>query len=84
MKILEEFAQDLRSSLNLTCLLPHLMKRRLLTASEEQKLKNQVKTDLDINSEFLDCLKTKGSRAFALFLAALREEKEHLGHVDFV
>ena len=82
MKILEEFAQDLRSSLNLTCLLPHLMKRRLLTASEEQKLKNQVKTDHDINSEFLDCLKTKGSRAFALFLAALREEKEHLGHVD--
>ena len=82
VKILEEFAPDLRSSLNLMYLLPHLMKRRLLTASEEQKLKSQVKTDHDINSEFLDCLKTKGSRAFALFLAALRGEKEHLGHVD--
>ena len=82
VKILDDFAPDLKSSLNLTYLLPHLMKRKLLTTSEEHKLKNQTKTDHDNNSEFLDYLKTKGSRAFALFLAALRDETEHLGHVD--
>ena len=82
VKILDNFAPDLKSSLNLTYLLPHLMKRKLLTTSEEHKLKNQTKTDHDNNSEFLDYLKTKGSRAFALFLAALRDETEHLGHVD--
>ena len=49
---------------------------------EEHKLKNQAKTDHDNNSEFLDYLKPKGSCAFALFLAVLRDETEHLGHVD--
>ena len=82
VKILEDFASDLKLSLNMTYLLPHLMKRKLLTTAEEHKLKNQAKTDHDNNSEFLDYLKTKGSRAFALFLAALRDETEHLGHVD--
>ena len=82
IKILDDFAPDLKLSLNLTYLLPHLMKRKLLTTSEEHKLKSQAKTDHENNSEFLDYLKTKGSRAFALFLAALRDETEHLGHVD--
>lgn len=82
IKILEDFASDLKLSLNMTYLLPHLMKRKLLTTAEEHKLKNQAKTDHDNNSEFLDYLKTKGSRAFALFLAALRDETEHLGHAD--
>lgn len=82
LKILDDFSSDLKSSLNLTCLLPHLMKRKLLTTSEEQKLKSQTKTDHENNSEFLDYLKTKGSRAFVLFLASLRVETEHLGHVD--
>ena len=82
VKILEDFASDLKLFLNMTYLLPHLMKRKLLTTAEEHKLKNQAKTDHDNNSEFLDYLKTKGSRAFALFLAALRDETEHLGHVD--
>ena len=80
--ILDEFATDLKSSLNLTYLLPHLMKRKLLTTKEEHRLKNEAKTDHDNNCEFIDYLKTKGSRAFDLFLAALRDETEHLGHVD--
>lgn len=82
LEVLDEFTTDLKSSLNLSYLLPHLMKRKLLTTSEEHKLKNQAKSDHDNNGEFLDYLKTKGSRAFPLFLAALREETEHLGHVD--
>lgn len=80
--ILDEFAPDLKSSLNLSYLLPHLMKRKLLTTSEEHKLKSQAKTNHDSNSEFIDYLKTKGSRAFSLFLTALRDETEHLGHLD--
>ena len=82
VKILDDFASDLKSFLNLEYLLPHLMKRKLLTTSEEQKLKNLAKTNHDNNSEFLDYLKTKGALAFSLFLAALRDETEHLGHVD--
>lgn len=81
--VLDEFAPDLKSSLNLPCLLPHLMQRKLLTASEERRLKSgQAKTDRDINSEFIDYLKTKGSRAFPLFLESLKDEDEHLGHAD--
>ena len=80
--ILDEFATDLKSSLNLSYLLPHLMKRKLLTTKEEHRLKNQTKTDHDNNCEFIDYLKTKGSCAFDLFLSALRDETEHLGHVD--
>lgn len=80
--ILDEFALDLQSSLNLSYLLPHLMKRKLLTASEEHRLKSEAKTDRDSNSQFIDYLKTKGSHAFDLFLEALKDETEHLGHVD--
>ena len=80
--ILDEFASDLKSSLRLSYLLPHLMKRKLLTTSEECRLKNQTRTDHDNNCDFIDYLKTKGSCAFDLFLAALGDETEHLGHVD--
>ena len=81
-KILDDFKSDLKRTINLSCLLPHLVRRKLLTSKEEQELKNQTKTAHDANSEFLDILKTKGSRAFSLFLETLRDEDEHMGHDD--
>ena len=83
-KVLDEFASDLRSSLNLSYLLPHLMGKKLLTTSEEQRLLEERDRDThdENNNKFICYLKTRGSHAFTLFLEALRDETEHLGHVN--
>ena len=82
--VLDEFASDLRSSLNLSYLLPHLMERKLLTTSEEQRLLEERDRDTrdENNTKFICYLKARGSHAFTLFLEALRDETEHLGHVN--
>ena len=80
--ILNEFGQDLKTTLNLSYLLDGLVKRKLLTDKEGAQLRLPSKSSLEKNDEFLNILKTKGSRAFAKFLEALQEEDQHLGHED--
>ena len=81
-QILTDFAQVLKKTLNLTYLLPHLLQKRLVTAEEDELLRQQNRSTLDKNNEFLRILKTKGSTAFSKFLEALNEESQHLGHED--
>ena len=81
-QILTDFAQELKSTLNLPCLLPGVIKRKLLTNGEVAQLKHPNKPNLEKNYEFLNILKTKGSKAFVKFLEALQEEDQHLGHED--
>ena len=68
--------------LNLSSLLPHLQQRGLLTEQENEQLRKHHTTNFEKNSEFLHILKTKGFRAFNLFLDALKAENAHLGHED--
>ena len=84
-KIISEHSEVIVRTLNLQCLLPHLKKRRLVTEEESQQLRQQhYKTSLERNEEFLQILKSKGSKAFSLFVEALVGEKDHLGHEDLV
>lgn len=80
--ILNEFGQELKSTLNLSYLTPGLVKRKLLTDGEVANLRHPNKSTLEKNDEFLNILKTKGSKAFTKFLEALQEEDQHLGHED--
>ena len=81
-QILTDFAKVLKKTLNLTYLLPHLLQKRLVTAEEDEQLRQANRSTLDKNDEFLRILKTKGSTAFSKFLEALYEENQHLGHED--
>jgi len=83
-KILTDLSDVITKTLNLFCLLPHLKSRKLVTEKEEQQLSNSTKTDKEKNTECLRILRTKGHRAFLLFVEALNNEKEHLGHEDLV
>lgn len=81
-QILNDFGQELKTTLNIPCLLPGLVKRKLLTDAEIAQLRHPNKPDLEKNDEFMNILKTKGSKAFGKFLEALKEEDQHLGHED--
>ena len=80
--ILNELGKELKSTLDLSYLLPGLVKRKLLTDGDVAKLSHPSKSSLEKNEEFLNILKTKGSKAFPKFLEALQEEDQHLGHED--
>ena len=80
--MLTDLAQELKATINLEYLLTGVVKRKLLTDGEVAKLRHPNKSSLEKNDQFLNILKTKGSKAFAKFMEALNEEKEHLGHED--
>lgn len=81
-QILNDFEQELKWTLNLSYLMSNLVKRKLLTEDEVAQLKHPNKINSEKNGEFLNILKTKGSKAFPRFLEALKEEEQHLGHED--
>ena len=81
-KILKDYLEAISSTLNLSCLLPKLLNKQLLTDIEYERLGSSNSTEREKNVQFLQILRTKGSTAFQKFLEALREEDEHLGHVD--
>jgi len=72
---------ELVTTLNLACLLPHLKKRKLLTDNDADLLSKPEPTRQD-TVKFLSILKTKGRLAFSLFTDALHDETEHLGHSE--
>ena len=78
--ILSDNYEGIKKSINLSYLLPCLSRRKLLTLNETDQLQNSNKSSIEKNCEFYHILKTKGCRAFALFLEALEEEKHHKGH----
>ena len=88
LELLAEHENDLMTTLNLPCLLPHLTKRgleqpcALLTDNDAESLTKSELTRQDAIKKFLSILKTKGETAFSLFITALSNEKEHMGHVS--
>lgn len=82
LELLDKYEKDLMATLSLTDLLPHLTQCRLLTSNDAESLSKPELTRRDAIKKFLLILKTKGQTAFSLFISALGNEKEHLGHAS--
>ena len=82
LEVLNTCDHDLMTTLSLPFLLPHLKECKLLAEKEVASLSKPGLNPPEVNRHFLDILKSKGSRAFSLFLNALKKEDEHIGHQD--
>ena len=80
VEVLNTCDHDLMMTLNLPFLLPHLKECKLLAEKEVASLSKPGLNPPEVNRHFLNILKSKGSRAFSLFLNALKKEDEHIGH----
>ena len=79
--ILQSLQSDIILTIQLTHLLPILRQKRLVTQAEFQHLSSDEKeSDMDKNAKLMRIIISKGEDAFDLFVKALQEEKEHLGH----
>ena len=82
LELLTQYESDLIRTLDLSYLMPYLTKSRLLSSNDADALTKSELTRQDSIKKFLSILKTKGQTAFSLFMNALRDEKEHLGHAS--
>ena len=79
--ILQGLQSEMDITIQLTHLLPILRTKRLVTLSEFQQLSSDGKeSDLEKNIKLIRIIIGKGEKAFDLFIEALQEEGEHLGH----
>ena len=53
---------------------------RLVTEPEFQQLSNEKESDSEKNGKLIRIIIGKGKDAYDLFIEALQEEQEHLGH----
>lgn len=84
-RILEKNEKTIKGSINLNCLLPKLRTKGLLTDDEYQLLLEIVTSHPyethNSSQRLFQILLTKGGgNALNLFIEALQEEDEHLGH----
>ena len=72
---------DITSTIQLTYLLPILLQKRLVTEAEFQQLSSEGReSDSEKNGKLIRIITGKGEDAYDLFVEALQEEQEHLGH----
>ena len=79
---LRHFQPTLVKYINLSALLPYLNKQQLLTDLENEVLCNLLIPHRSRVQKLLQFMEAKGERGFRLFLEAISEEPEHLGHQD--
>ena len=82
VEVLNSCDYDLMTTLSLPFLLPHLQECKLLAEKVVASLSKPDLNPPEVTRHFLNILKSKGSRAFSLFLNALKKEDEHIGHRD--
>lgn len=58
------------------------MEYRLLTGDQADRLRNPHFSENDRIQSLLRFMERKGEQGFRLFLRAIREEKEHMGHTE--
>ena len=81
--ILQTLQSDIILNVQLKQLLPILRNKSLVTLYEFEQLSIDGKeTDSNKNERLLRIIIGKGENAFDLFVAALQEETEHLGHAS--
>ena len=79
--ILQGLQSELALTIQLNALLPILRSKRLVTQSESQQLSSDGKeSDLEKNRKLIRIIIGKGEKAYDLFVEALQEEQDHLGH----
>ena len=79
--VLQNLKSDITLTVQLPYLLPFLRQKRLVTETEFQQLSSDGKeSDSEKNGKLIRIVIGKGEEAFDLFIEALQEEKEHLGH----
>ena len=78
--ILQSEQSGITLTIQLTHLLPILRQKRLVTEPEFQQLSSDKESDSEKNGKLIRIIIGKGENAFDLFIAALQEEQEHLGH----
>jgi len=79
--ILQNLQSDITLTIQLKYLLHYLRLKRLVTEAESQQLSNDGKeTEAEKNGKLIRIIMGKGEEAFDLFVEALQEETEHLGH----
>ena len=81
-EILQRMETDLKLTIQLDTLLPILCKKHLVTQAEHQRLSSDKDSGAEKNGKLVRIIQGKGENAFDLFVEALREEKEHLGHAS--
>ena len=80
-RILQNNEKKITNLTNLNCLLPLLRQKGLLTDNEFRLLKEMPPYEVRSGSKLVDILLGKGGGdALNLFIQALEEEDEHLGH----
>ena len=79
--ILQNLQSDITLTVQLSHLLPFLRQKRLVTETEFQQLSSDGReADSEKNGKLIRIIIGKGESAFDLFVEALQEEQEHLGH----
>ena len=79
--VLQSMKSDITSTIQLTYLLPILRQKRLVTEAEFQQLSSEGReSDSEKNGKLIKIITGKGEDAYDLFVEALQEEQEHLGH----
>ena len=79
--ILQNMQSDITLTVQLSYLLPFLRQIRLVTESECQQLSSDGReSESEKNAKLIRIIIGKGENAFDLFVEALLEEQEHLGH----
>ena len=78
--VLHNNERKIKNSLNLSYLLPIIWSKGLLT-EDEYRLLQEMQYETQKNSQFVQFLKNKGGGdAMNLFIQALQEEYQHMGH----
>ena len=79
--ILQNLQSDITLTIQLVYLLPFLRQKRLVTETECQQLSSEGReSESEKNGKLIRIIVGKGENAFDLFVEALQEEQEHLGH----
>ena len=80
-RILQNNEKRITDLTNLECLLPILRIKGLLTENELRLLRELSQYEIHRTSKLVQILLTKGGRnAVNLFIEALQDEEEHIGH----
>ena len=81
-EILQNMQREIVITVDLTYLLPILGRKRLVTETQFKQLSGDSRqwNPEERNEKLITIIMGKGVNAFDLFVEALKEEEEHLGH----
>lgn len=82
MDIIYQLNPQMNKYINMVSLIPYLNKYGILTSEERFYLNNNSKSPTEKVNYLLQYLEHKGEETVQKFLQALKDEREHSGHVE--